>query len=367
MIRILALNLIFGLYISYRIYRAFFSRFKIYFAMPVIFVFAQLFFVLKLITTLTGVYISDGLMTVSYIMLGLAVYALVYFLIFDILWLLRVRIKFIHKSRQRVGLIVAALTFATFAYGYYHHLDTQITYYNLDINKPLKEPLKIAVISDIHIGSSMTAERLEKYADTINSLNPHIILVAGDIIDSDLRALTDEFRVALNRLDAPMGVYGVLGNHEYFSGNIDEVISALEDSGIEILKDETVFFEDKGVYLMGRDSMRHSVSKGNERMAVPQLAEQIDNTKPVIIMDHIPKNITDGKELQADLQISGHTHGGQFFPITEIVKQIYPIGYGHLKDGDFNLIVTSGLGLWGPPMRVGSDSEIVFVTISGNQ
>lgn len=365
MIRILLVNFIFGLYISIRVYRAFFTRFRPYFAVPVIFVFAQLFFILKFIGYVTGAYVPDWIMSVSYVFLGVAVYMFLYFLLFDVLWALCLRYWSFSGSRRLMGAAVLALTMVTFAYGYYHQLDTIVKYYDVEINKPLKEPVRLAVFSDVHIGSGMTVERLNEYADRINALEPDMILVAGDIIDSDLRSFTEEFRSSFRRLKAPMGVYAVLGNHEYFSGDIKAVEDAIEDAGMRLLKDEAVFFEDKGFYLVGRDSIRHSVSSGDERMPVTELMKAFDGSMPVIVMDHVPGSVEDGKAMKADLQISGHTHGGQFFPVTEIVKLIYPKSVGLLKDGDFNLLVTSGLGLWGPPMRVGSDSEILLVTVKG--
>ena len=359
MIRILLVNFIFGLYFSIRVYKAFFSKLKFYIAVPIIFLLAQSFFILKLVGYITGAYIPDGIMNISYILLGISVYMFLYFLLFDIL-----RVLFRKSFKRGTGSIVLILTVLTFAYGYYHQLDTKTKYYDIAINKPLKEPLRLAVFSDVHVGSGMTVERLNKYADRINALKPDIILVVGDIIDSDLRAFKEDFRSSFRRLNAPLGVYAVLGNHEYFSGDITAVQAAIEDAGMKVLKDEAIFFEDKGFYLAGRDSIRHSMSSGDERSPVYEFMKKFDSSMPLIIMDHVPKNITDGKVMNADLQISGHTHGGQFFPVTEIVKFLYPESAGLLRDGDFNLLVTSGLGLWGPPMRVGSDSEILLVTVT---
>ncbi len=361
MVRILALLLAVGLYISYRMYKAFFERYKIYIVMPCVFIITQSFFIFKVIERVTGIYIPESVMGVTYILFGITVYLLIYFLIFDILYLFK--IPFIRKYKNICVKVVVALALITFSYGYYHQLDTKIKYYDVIVDKPLKEPLKMAVISDIHIGSGMTVKRLDKYVNDINNMRPDIIFVVGDIIDSDLRAFTKDFKESLSKLYAPMGVYAVLGNHEYFSGDINDVISAIEESNMKLLKDDIIYFDDKEIYLIGRDSIRHSVSKGDERKSIKELSSNIDFSKPVVVLDHIPRSINEEKEIGIDLQFSGHTHGGQFFPVTLIVDRMYPISQGHLKEDNFNLIVTSGLGLWGPPMRVGSDSEILLVTL----
>lgn len=361
MIRILGMLLIVGLYISFRIHRAFFSNKKAYISMPIIFLITQSFFVLKVFEKITGIYFPEYIMGITYIIFGITVYLIIYFLIFDILWLFRIRFNFLRNKKLKIGITVIILSIITFSYGYYHQLDTKVKYYEVETDKIMNKPLKMAVISDIHIGSGMTVERLNKYVDEINNLNPDVIFVVGDIIDNNINAFTEEFRKPFRNFNAT--AYAVLGNHEYFSGNIDDVINIIEDAGMILLKDEVIFNEESGVYFIGRDSIRHSVSKGNERKSAIDLLQNIDKTKPIIVLDHIPRNIDEVKNMNIDIQFSGHTHGGQFFPVTEIVKRMYPISSGHLKENNFNLIVTSGLGLWGPPMRVGSDSEILLVTL----
>lgn len=361
MIRILAILLIVGIYISFRLYRAFFSKYKIYVTMPIIFIITQSFFIFKVIEKIAGFRMSESIMDITYIIFGITVYLVLYFLIFDILWLFRRKLQFLYDKKYKIGVIVVALSLATFLYGYFHQLDTKTKYFEVATDKSIVKPLKMVVIADIHIGSGMTVKRLNKHVEEVNNMNPDVVFLVGDIIDNDIRAFTDDFREAFRNINAP--TYAVLGNHEYFGGNIDNVISAMEDAGMVLLKDEVVFMEDYGVYIVGRDSIRHSVSSGDERKSIGDLLEGIDTSKPVIVLDHIPRSIDDVKSSNVDIQFSGHTHGGQFFPVTEVVKMMYPISAGLLKDNNFNLIVTSGLGLWGPPMRVGSDSEILFVTL----
>lgn len=349
-------------YLCIRLYKAFFTKYSFLIVVPVLFVLAFFFIIIRILGNLTEIRIPEPILEVSYMLLGIYVYLIVLFALFDISRLLPPVRKFYKKYSRRIDTSIVIVAFALFGYGFYNQTQTVVEKYDITFEKSLIKPLKIVAVSDIHIGSGFSIDRLQKNVDRINALNPDIILAVGDIIDKDVKDFTEDYRQVLRGLKAPLGVYAVMGNHEYYSGDIGEITELFQDAGMKVLFNQAEYFDDHGFYLLGRDSLRHSAVYGNDRVPAEQLAELIeDKTKPIIIMDHIPRTMEDGKTLGAMLQISGHTHDGQFAPLNFIVKAMYPISHGLLKEDDFNLLVSSGLGLWGPPMRVGTQSEIVEI------
>ena len=354
-------NLLF-VYISIRLYKSFFSKRNFLIIVPLFFVMSYLFVLLRIVGRVFNIELPALLYNISYVLLAIFICLILVFGLFDVLRIITPMRKAYKRSPLMIDLALFVIALGFFGYGYYNQSQTEVVTYDLTFAKPLAKPLKIAAISDIHIGVGTDANRLQNQVDKINSLKPDIIVLVGDIIDMDIKEFTPEFQKILNKLNSPLGVYGVLGNHEYISGARGEVVNSLTDAGITVLINNIRYFEDYGFTLAGRDSLRRSKSNDNEREPISVIASKIEHKdKPIILLDHIPRSTEDAKKLNADLQLSGHTHGGQFFPATLVVKKIYPIAHGLLKEGALNFIVSSGMGLWGPPMRIGTHSEIVLI------
>jgi uncharacterized protein len=231
----------------------------------------------------------------------------------------------------------------------------------LNLNIPKKgegkEYLTLVAVSDIHLGNLIRKKRLEKYVSLINNQNPDIILIAGDLFDRNLRSVKAQHMDAvLNQLHAKYGVYAVLGNHDYFS-NVDSSIDLIARSGIKLLRDSAITIDNKFV-LIGRDdfSNRH-------RKPIKNIISGIDSSLPMILLDHQPVNLNEAVENNIDLQVSGHTHNGQIYPFNYLVAKFHDLTYGYRKTGNTNFYVSSGLGLWGAPIRLGSQSELVKIHI----
>lgn len=215
--------------------------------------------------------------------------------------------------------------------------------------------LKIVAISDLHIGYGIGAKELNSWIELINKENPDIVLIAGDLIDNNVRPLRyDSIDKIIPKINSKYGTYMVLGNHEYLSG-ISESIKFIEDAGIKLLKDKSVCI-DSAFYLVGRDD------KTNEnRKSLEELVSPLDKTKPIILLDHQPYNLNEAMQNGIDLQLSGHTHRGQVWPISMITDWIYEDSYGYLKKGNTNFYVSSGIGIWGGKFRIGTQSEYVVI------
>lgn len=218
--------------------------------------------------------------------------------------------------------------------------------------------LTLVAASDVHLGNIIRKNRLRKYVDLLNRQNPDVILFAGDLIDHSIRPVeVQNLDEDLRKLEAPLGVYGIFGNHEYY-GNISRAVDFYKRSGITLLRDTAISIDNRFL-LIGRDDISQHMRK-----PLADILSHTDTNLPKILLEHNPVRMTDARKAGIDLQISGHTHNGQIFPINHMVKRIYPLAYGYQKSGNTHYYVSSGLGLWAAPIRIGTRSEIVKIKIT---
>lgn len=260
--------------------------------------------------------------------------------------------------------IALCLTLSLLAYGYYHYQHPKTQVFNIVINKPAntnQQPVKVVAISDIHLGYGTNKAQLKKYVDLINAQQPDLILIGGDLIDNSVTPLyVENMQEELAQLKAPLGIYMVPGNHEYISG-MQKSAGFIQTTPIRLLQD-TVVTLPNGIQIAGRDD-RYSHS----RKSLQELALNIDPNKPVILLDHQPYDLQDTEKAGIDLQFSGHTHRGQIWPISLLTDHLFEQSYGYRQWGNSHIYVSSGLSLWGPPFRIGTDSEMVVFNISFKQ
>lgn len=217
--------------------------------------------------------------------------------------------------------------------------------------------LILAVASDVHLGSIIRKKRLKKYVELLNRQNADIVLFAGDLLDHNIRPVeAQKMDEELRDLKAPLGVYGIFGNHEYY-GHIPGAVEFYKRSGITLLRDTAVNIDNRLV-LIGRDD----ISQRN-RKPLEGILAGIDGKLPKILLDHNPARLGDAQANGIDLQLSGHTHNGQIFPLNYVVRGMYQLAYGYLKNGSTHYYVSSGLGLWAAPVRIGTQSEIVRIVL----
>lgn len=229
---------------------------------------------------------------------------------------------------------------------------------NLESETPQHKELRIVAASDIHLGVSINKKRLNKYVNFINEQQPDIVLLAGDLVDNMISpVIKQNMHQDLRKIQAPLGVYAIPGNHEYIGRDVDLALSYIESGNVRVLRDGVALVNDD-FYVIGRDDRTNQ-----NRKSIAQLTDGLDRSKPTILLDHQPYHLEEAEASNIDLQISGHTHDGQFFPFSLIVRSMYENPHGYSTRGKTHYYVSSGLGLWGPQYRIGTQSELVVITL----
>ncbi len=303
--------------------------------------------------------------------LGAMVYFLLFALLFDLVRLLNLFIpiypQFITANYEQakfiIFLCVVGIVLIIVIAGYINARAPQIKNLKIKINKPsnLKQ-FKLAVASDIHLGTIICKSRVEKMVSLINSLNADIVLLPGDIVDEDLRPVTKQnLGETLRKIKSKYGVFGITGNHEYIGG-AEPACKYLEEHGIKMLRDS--FAEVNVVYIVGREDRSIKQFAGKRRKPLAEIMKGVDKSKPVILMDHQPVKLSEAETNGVDLQLSGHTHHGQLWPFNFITNKVYELSWGYKVKGSTHYYVSCGAGSWGPPIRTGNTPEIMQIDIT---
>ncbi|WP_233145438.1 metallophosphoesterase [Labilibacter marinus] len=260
--------------------------------------------------------------------------------------------------------VVTGIVVVTVVIGHINAWTPKIVKQTIKINKPGNErkSVKIVAASDIHLGTIIGPRKTGKLVKTINSLKPDIILFAGDVVDEDVKpVIKQNLGKNLLELKAPLGVYASTGNHEYIGG-ADNAVNYLESHDIKILRDESVLI-DSCFYIIGREDREKTAFTNLPRKTVQELVENIDNSKPLILLDHQPYNLELAQQAGIDFQISGHTHHGQLWPFGYITSKLFEVSRGYKQKGNSHFYVSTGFGTWGPPVRLGNRPEILEFTL----
>lgn len=344
-------------------------------------------------------WLQGGMYNIGSIWLVFTLYMVLALLAVDIL-----RIFIWHQPLREFGFVAAfAFTFGLLLYGYINYRNPKVEELNIDLesgeaskgagnlagrdNLSGRKKVRIVAISDVHLGFATQKKHLQRYVEKINSLSPDIILIAGDLIDNSIKPVEQQrMQEELGMLRAPGGIYMVPGNHEYISG-IADVEAFLQKTPVVLLRDSVVMHP-CGIALAGRDDRSN-----RGRLSVEELlgkvaeagsaggAGEIDKAGrvaeagevgqsgeagdvPVILLDHQPYEIAHKDSLGIALQFSGHTHQGQVWPMSILVDRMYEQSHGWRKWNNSHVIVSSGLSLWGPPFRIGTDSDLWVINLT---
>ena len=282
-----------------------------------------------------------------------------------------------------VGVVCAVIITTVSIYGMINAENIQTTKYDISIDKKAGklDSLNVVLIADLHLGYNIGCRQMENMVEKINAQKPDLIVVAGDIFDNEYEALDDPEKLAeiLRGIRSKYGVYACYGNHDIqekiLAGftfgskekkeSIPEMDEFLEKAGITLLRDEYVLIDDS-FYLYGRPDYERP-GRGIDKRKTPQeITEGMDLSLPVLVIDHEPRELQELAEAGVDVDLCGHTHDGQVFPGNIVIRFFWENPCGYLKKGNMHNIVTSGVGLFGPNMRVGTKSEICDVSIGFN-
>lgn len=290
-----------------------------------------------------------------------SIYFVLIFLLLDVGRLLDRNLvsSLLHKNWVSFGVIIGVVSSLLF-WGNSRYKEKERVELNLSLNQQAKlsRPLKIVAVSDLHLGYNIGEKELSEWVELINKEEPDIVLMAGDVVDIDIRPLQIQGLDKLfKQIKSRYGIYAVPGNHEYFAG-IMECQEFMNQAGIRLLRDEVVLVDNR-FYIVGRDDRTYYGRKNN----LYDLVENLDRSKPIIVLDHQPFELEKVERGKADLQISGHTHYGQIWPISWITELIYEKAHGHVQKGNAHVYVSSGLGIWGGKFRVGTRSEYVVINL----
>lgn len=285
-------------------------------------------------------------------------YLLMAFLVLDIGRLVHLVPATWLRGNAITSLVLTGLMLVTFIAGNIHYHNKQRQEINLTTDKHLGRPLKIVMLSDLHAGFHNRRAEVGRWVNMINAEKADLILIAGDMIDGNVRPLLAQGTAEeLQRLNAP--TIACLGNHEYITG-IDKAMNLLEQTGIRILRDKSISVGD--VTIIGRDDRSN-----RSRKSVARLMQGVTRGDYIILLDHQPFNLAEAEQNGVDLQLSGHTHRGQVWPLNWVTKKMYECDYGQWRKGKTDYYVSSGMGIWGGKFRIGTDSEYAVITVTPNK
>lgn len=319
---------------------------------------------------------------------GVTLYTALTIMTADIIRNILKRCRFVNKEKLHSrktfvtsGAVCLIIIAATSLYGVINARIIRTTSYEITVDKPYaSRQLNIVLAADLHMGYNIGRSHIRQMVDKINACNPDLVVIAGDIFDNDYDALDnpEELIEILSGIKSKYGVYACYGNHDIkekvlagftFKNKNEKPVSDsrmdefLEKAGIKLLKDEYVLIDDS-FYLYGRPDAERPGRDITVRKTPEEIVSQLDTSKPIIVIDHEPKELSELSAAGVDIDLCGHTHDGQLFPLNIINGIIWENPCGFLKKGNMSNIVTSGVGLYGPFMRVGTIPEICSIKVN---
>ena len=324
--------------------------------------------------------------------LGVLLYMILIIVVADVARLVLLHIFHIDRKklctprmRRIVGRACMALILAVSVLGVVNAGIVRTTPYEITVNKQAGkiDSLKVVLAADLHLGYNIGIRQMQKMVEKINEQDADLVVFAGDIFDNEWEAVEkpDEIAGILRVIRSKYGVYACYGNHDVeepilagftFGGSESKQSSAdmdafLKQANIKLLRDEGVLIDDS-FYLYGRpDAQRPGAAATGAaeyaRLTPAEITQGMDKSKPILVIDHQPRELAELAAAGVDVDLCGHTHDGQIFPANIIVNLTWKNAYGYLKEGKMHNIVTSGVGLFGPNMRVGTKAEICPIMI----
>lgn len=357
-------------------------RFKVPFA--VVYLFMALSPVIAFLLPKSAVAIV--IRRISTYWIGIMLYSLLYVVLFDLLRLIAKHTKlkntllFSRGSVISIGSVVVACAVATCLYGIFNARNIKVNEYSVTVNKSCgsDKHLKAVLVADLHMGYAIGVDHITNMVEKINQQDADIVIIAGDIFDNSYDGMDDPegIKAQLKSIKSKYGVYAVYGNHDIdekilmgftfdWGGkqlHSEKMTNFIKECNIKLINDESVLINDE-FYLVGRRDTDKPGTEDGTRAEISELTKDLDKTKPIFVLSHEPDELQKTADAGADIDFSGHTHDGQLFPGNLTIGLFWENPCGMIKKDNMYSIVTSGVGVYGTFMRVGTDAEICSVDI----
>ena len=357
-------------------------RFKVPFA--VVYLFMALSPVIAFLLPKSAVAIVIRRLSTYWI--GIMLYSLLYVVLFDLLRLIAKHTKlkntllFSRGSVISIGSVVVACAVATCLYGIFNARNIKVNEYSVTVNKSCgsDKHLKAVLVADLHMGYAIGVDHITNMVEKINQQDADIVIIAGDIFDNSYDGMDDPegIKAQLKSIKSKYGVYAVYGNHDIdekilmgftfdWGGkqlHSEKMTNFMKECNIKLITDESVLINDE-FYLVGRRDTDKPGTEDGTRAEISELTKDLDKTKPIFVLSHEPDELQKTADAGADIDFSGHTHDGQLFPGNLTIGLFWENPCGMIKKDNMYSIVTSGVGVYGTFMRVGTDAEICSVDI----
>lgn len=357
-------------------------RFKVPFA--VVYLFMALSPVIAFLLPKSAVAIV--IRRISTYWIGIMLYSLLYVVLFDLLRLIAKHTKlkntllFSRGSVISIGSVVVACAVATCLYGIFNARNIKVNEYSVTVNKSCgsDKHLKAVLVADLHMGYAIGVDHITNMVEKINQQDADIVIIAGDIFDNSYDGMDDPegIKAQFKSIKSKYGVYAVYGNHDIdekilmgftfdWGGkqlNSEKMTNYMKECNIKLINDESVLINDE-FYLVGRRDTDKPGTEDGTRAEISELTKDLDKTKPIFVLSHEPDELQKTADAGADIDFSGHTHDGQLFPGNLTIGLFWENPCGMIKKDNMYSIVTSGVGVYGTFMRVGTDAEICSVDI----
>lgn len=357
-------------------------RFKVPFA--VVYLFMALSPVIAFLLPKSAVAIV--IRRISTYWIGIMLYSLLYVVLFDLLRLIAKHTKlkntllFSRGSVISIGSVVLACAVATCLYGIFNARNIKVNEYSVTVNKSCgsDKHLKAVLVADLHMGYAIGVDHITNMVEKINQQDADIVIIAGDIFDNSYDGMDDPegIKAQLRSIKSKYGVYAVYGNHDIdekilmgftfdWGGkqlHSEKMTNFMKECNIKLINDESVLINDE-FYLVGRRDTDKPGTEDGTRAEISELTKDLDKTKPIFVLSHEPDELQKTADAGADIDFSGHTHDGQLFPGNLTIGLFWENPCGMIKKDNMYSIVTSGVGVYGTFMRVGTDAEICSVDI----
>lgn len=357
-------------------------RFKVPFA--VVYLFMALSPVIAFLLPKSAVAIVIRRLSTYWI--GIMLYSLLYVVLFDLLRLIAKHTKlkntllFSRGSVISIGSVVVACAVATCLYGIFNARNIKVNEYSVTVNMSCgsDKHLKAVLVADLHMGYAIGVDHITNMVEKINQQDADIVIIAGDIFDNSYDGMDDPegIKAQLKSIKSKYGVYAVYGNHDIdekilmgftfdWGGkqlHSEKMTNFMKECNIKLINDESVLINDE-FYLVGRRDTDKPGTEDGTRAEISELTKDLDKTKPIFVLSHEPDELQKTADAGADIDFSGHTHDGQLFPGNLTIGLFWENPCGMIKKDNMYSIVTSGVGVYGTFMRVGTDAEICSVDI----